>query len=348
MLSPHCRILLIIVAQQYLCRAQNNAQVPAVRGAASVLERRQFCQWPCKCRAKPQCAPGVSSVLDGCGCCKSCARQIGEACNERDICDPHKGMYCDFSRDQPRYEVGICAYMMAVGCDLNGKHYENGEAFQPSPLYKCTCIAGAIGCTPIFIQKPAGLLSPAGLQANTPAGLRGTKDPRKNQQDTTYRSMPAYRDPPLAWKKNCLVQSTPWSPCSRTCGMGISVRVSNDNGKCEMRKDRRLCLLRPCDKKALKSMKMPRGKTCRPKFQAKKAEKFNLSGCTSTKKLRPTYCGVCTDKRCCVPNKSRMITVDFKCKSGSNIKWKMQWVTSCVCQRKCNDPGDMFSELYLL
>ncbi|XP_041950572.1 cellular communication network factor 6 isoform X1 [Alosa sapidissima] len=348
MLSPHCRILLIVLAHQYLCRAQNHAQLPAVRGAGGAVERKQFCQWPCKCRAKPQCAPGVSSVLDGCGCCKSCARQIGEACNERDICDPHKGMYCDFSRDQPHYEVGICAYMMAVGCDLNGKHYENGQAFQPSPLYKCTCIAGAIGCTPVFIQKPTGLLGPASLQANAPAGLRSAQDPRKNQQDTIYRSMPAYRDPPLAWKKNCLVQSTPWSPCSRTCGMGISVRVSNDNGKCEMRKDRRLCLLRPCDKKALKSMKMPRGKTCRPKFQAKKAEKLHLSGCSSTKKLRPTYCGVCTDKRCCVPNKSRMLTVAFKCKSGTNVKWKMQWITSCVCQRKCGDPGDMFSELYLL
>lgn len=40
---------------------------------------------------------------------------------------------------------------MAVGCDLNGVHYENGEAFQPSSLYKCTCIAGAIGCTLAFI-----------------------------------------------------------------------------------------------------------------------------------------------------------------------------------------------------
>lgn len=93
---------------------------------------------------------------------------------------------------------------------------------------------------------------------------------------------------------------------------------------------------------------MPKGKTCRPKFQAKKAEKFTLSGCTSTKKLRPTYCGVCTDKRCCMPNKSRMVTVDFKCKSGSNVKWKMQWITSCVCQRQCSDPGDIFSELYLI
>lgn len=69
-------------------------------------------------------------------------------------------------------------------------------------------------------------------------------------------TLKAYRDPPLAWKKNCLVQTTPWSPCSRTCGIGISVRVNNDNSKCEMRKERRLCLLRPCDKNALKGLKV--------------------------------------------------------------------------------------------
>ncbi|KAM9339580.1 cellular communication network factor 6 [Symphorus nematophorus] len=345
MLSLLCRSLLLILAQQGFSRAQNNGQL-APRDGRAASERRQFCQWPCKCPARPHCAPGVSSVLDGCGCCKSCARQIGEPCNERDVCDPHKSMYCDFSADQPRYEVGVCAYLMAVGCDLNGVHYENGEAFQPSPLYKCTCIAGAIGCTPAFIQKPAGLLGPAPLMGSMPAGLRSGQSPKKHQQDTTYMS--AYRDPPLAWKKNCLIQTTPWSPCSKTCGLGISVRVNNDNSKCEMRKDRRLCLLRPCEKSVMKSVKVPKGKTCQPKFQAKKAEKLTLSGCTSTKKFKPMYCGVCTDKRCCVPNKSRMIKVNFKCKGGSNTQWKMQWITSCVCQRKCNDPGDMFSDLRLL
>ncbi|XP_038152422.1 cellular communication network factor 6 isoform X1 [Cyprinodon tularosa] len=340
-----CCVLLISV-QQHISDAQRNGQLPAARGGQAPAEKRQFCHWPCKCGERPYCAPGVSSVLDGCGCCKSCARQIGERCNERDVCDPHKGMYCDFSADKPRYEVGVCAYMMAVGCDLNGLHYENGETFQPSPLYKCTCIAGAIGCTPAFIQKPAGMLGPAPLMSNRPASLQSAPKPSKHQQETTY--MTAYRDPPLAWKKNCLVQTTPWSSCSKTCGLGISVRVSNDNGKCEMRKDRRLCLLRPCEKSLLRTVKVPKGKTCRPKFQAKKAEKLKLSGCTSTKKFKPTYCGVCTDKRCCVPNKSSMIKVKFTCKTGSSIQWKMQWITSCVCQRKCTDPGDMFSDLQLL
>ncbi|XP_069561886.1 cellular communication network factor 6 [Brachyistius frenatus] len=346
MLSLLCRSLLLILAQQCFSRAQNNGQLLGPGGGRAAAERRQLCQWPCKCRERPRCSPGVSSVLDGCGCCKSCARQIGQPCNERDVCDPHKGMYCDFSADQPRYEVGLCAYMMAVGCDLNGAHYENGEAFQPSPLYKCTCIAGAIGCTPAFIQKPAGLLGPAPLMGSMPAGLRSGQSPNKQQQDTTYMS--AYRDPPLAWKKNCLVQTTPWSPCSKTCGLGISARVNNDNSKCEMRKDRRLCLLRPCEKSVLRSVKVPKGKTCRPKFQAKKAEKLSLSGCTSTKKFKPTYCGLCNDKRCCVPNKSRMIKVNFTCKGGSGTQWKMQWISSCVCQRKCSDPGDMFSDLRLL
>lgn len=83
------------------------------------------------------------------------------------------------------------ADMMGVGCDLNGAHYDNGQAFQPNPLYKCTCIAGAIGCTPAFIQKPAGMLSPAVLQGNLPAGLKSPK----HQQDTTYRTMSGKCDP---------------------------------------------------------------------------------------------------------------------------------------------------------
>lgn len=77
---------------------------------------------------------------------------------------------------------------MAVGCDLNGVHYENGESFQPSPLYKCMCIAGAIGCSPAFLQKPAGLLGPAPMISNRPAGLRSNQPSKKHQQDTTYMS----------------------------------------------------------------------------------------------------------------------------------------------------------------
>ncbi|MBN3304349.1 WISP3 protein, partial [Amia calva] len=316
-------------------------------------ERRQVCHWPCSCRVKPPlCAPGVSLVKDGCDCCKICAKQVGEACNEADVCDPHKGMYCDYSSDKPRFEVGVCAYLMAVGCELNGVFYDNGQAFQPNPFYKCICVAGAFGCTPAFTQKPAALQGTA-ANGGGPSQLRGAKESRKHQQDTTYRAMPvfltviltAYRDHPLAMKKSCLFQTTPWSPCSRTCGMGISVRVTNNNSKCELRKDRRLCILRPCDTTILRNVKIAKGKTCQPKFQSKKSEKLVLSGCQSTQSYKPTYCGVCSDRRCCIPNKSTMITVQFHCGDGGDPAWKMLWITSCVCQKNCRDPGDIFSEL---
>lgn len=72
--------------------------------------RTQYCKWPCECPSvPPTCPPGVSLLMDGCDCCKTCAQQVGEVCNEADTCDYHKGLYCDYSSDKPRYEKGVCA-----------------------------------------------------------------------------------------------------------------------------------------------------------------------------------------------------------------------------------------------
>lgn len=72
--------------------------------------RTRYCKWPCECpEVPPKCPPGVSLLTDGCECCKACARQVGEVCNEADTCDFHKGLYCDYSSDKPRYEKGVCA-----------------------------------------------------------------------------------------------------------------------------------------------------------------------------------------------------------------------------------------------
>lgn len=48
-------------------------------------------------------------------------------------------------------------------------------------------------------------------------------------------------------RANCLVQTTEWSACSKTCGMGISTRVTNDNAFCRLEKQSRLCMVRPCE-----------------------------------------------------------------------------------------------------
>ncbi len=78
--------------------------------APEPYNRTQYCQWPCKCpKSPPTCPPGVSLIMDGCDCCRSCAKQVEEVCNEKENCDHHRGLYCDYSADKPRYEKGVCA-----------------------------------------------------------------------------------------------------------------------------------------------------------------------------------------------------------------------------------------------
>lgn len=57
----------------------------------------------------------------------------------------------------------------------------------------------------------------------------------------------AYEGEDEAWQKNCIVHTSPWSPCSKTCGLGISTRISNDNEQCRLLKESRLCNMRPCE-----------------------------------------------------------------------------------------------------
>ncbi|XP_010006693.1 PREDICTED: WNT1-inducible-signaling pathway protein 3 [Chaetura pelagica] len=237
----------------------------------------------------------------------------------------------------------LCQDLVAVGCELNGVYYRNGQSFQPHPLYQCLCVGGAIGCTPAFAPR-------AGALGRHKPGC-STCAPRQQQQQlqpASYRLLSAYRSPPVVLKNKCLVQVTRWSPCSRTCGLGISSRVTNDNRRCEMKREKRLCFIQPCLTNTLKVIKIPRGKTCQPTFQLPAAEKLFFSGCSSTRSYRLTFCGVCLDRRCCVPSEASTVTVQFECPQEGSFQWRMLWISSCVCQRACTAPGDTFSELRAL
>ncbi|XP_023419417.2 cellular communication network factor 6 isoform X1 [Cavia porcellus] len=188
--------LLCAELAQFCCRAQDPGQVDGTPaggpgGATEVLQRKQFCHWPCSCpHQKPSCPPGVSLVRDGCGCCKICAKQSGDICNEAELCDPHKGLYCDYSADRPRYETGVCAYLVAVGCEFNRVHYHNGQVFQPHPLFSCLCVSGVIGCTPLFRPRPAASHC-SGSQAGKKSDQSHCGLTQSQQQiSTSYRTMP--------------------------------------------------------------------------------------------------------------------------------------------------------------
>lgn len=76
----------------------------------------QECSHPCDCPAEsPLCPVGTSLVLDGCSCCKVCARQAGEPCSFLEPCDHHKDLYCDYGVLSDT-ETGICMgeYMGAM------------------------------------------------------------------------------------------------------------------------------------------------------------------------------------------------------------------------------------------
>lgn len=62
-----------------------------------------------------------------------------------------------------------------------------------------------------------------------------------------YRPEDTFGPDPTMLRANCLVQTTEWSACSKTCGMGISTRVTNDNALCRLEKQSRLCMVRPCE-----------------------------------------------------------------------------------------------------
>ncbi|CAI5769968.1 Hypothetical predicted protein [Podarcis lilfordi] len=98
---------------------------------------------------------------------------------------------------QPRGEPGegwlrmlqdISLDMIAVGCELNGVHYGNGHNFQPTPLYKCLCVNGAIGCTPVFISKPAPNEC-AAPKSRKKSGQSKCVSGQQEQQSTSYRLM---------------------------------------------------------------------------------------------------------------------------------------------------------------
>ncbi|MGH0181160.1 UNVERIFIED_CONTAM: hypothetical protein FKN15_006383 [Acipenser sinensis] len=345
-LQPWMLVILITVSIPQV-HSQNSTAMPPVTAVTEQFNRTQYCKWPCKCpKIPPRCSAGVSLVMDGCDCCKACARQVGEKCNEADTCDYHKGLYCDYSMDKPRYEIGVCAHMVGVGCEDNGVIYRNGQSFQPNCKYKCMCVNGAIGCVPVCRDSRPPLVwcqNPTRVKVPGKCCEQWICDESKKVRKTSPRHVSSDRDENEVWHKNCVSQTTPWSPCSKTCGTGLSMRVTNANDQCELVKERRLCNIRPCEVDITKHIKPE--KKCLNVYREDEPKNFTISGCVSKKTYRPKYCGVCTDNRCCIPYKSKTVEVQFECPNGSMFSWPVMWINACFCNLSCKNPNDIFADL---
>lgn len=75
------------------------------------------CPTECRCPGEPLvCPAGVSTVPDGCGCCKVCAAQLNQDCSPSRPCDHHKGLECNYGNDVIM-AVGICRGERRGMCD---------------------------------------------------------------------------------------------------------------------------------------------------------------------------------------------------------------------------------------
>ncbi|XP_072266803.1 CCN family member 3 [Pyxicephalus adspersus] len=288
----------------------------------------------------PRCAPNVPVVLDGCACCPVCARQDGESCSEVHPCQ--EGLFCDFNADL-RIDVGICMALESDKCVFNDMVYRNGESFQPSCKYHCTCQDGQISCVPrcnndLLLPSPE---CPNPIKVKVPGECceKWICDSKEEVAIGGF-AMAAYRPeatlgvgvPDMG--VNCITQTTEWSACSKTCGVGHSYRVSNRNNRCEMQKQIRLCMVRPCEDNRQGLVKKV-GKKCTKVTRSETPIRFEYKNCVSVQTYTPKFCGGCSDGRCCTPHSTRTAQVEFQCPRNKVMKKPMMFINTCVCHYNC-------------
>lgn len=96
--SPYLSALALFVLMLLSFKLGLDVSVPCL--TMQSVQVMAICPSTCECPAgHPVCPPGISTVPDGCGCCKVCAAQLNQDCSSMKPCDHHKGLECNYGND---------------------------------------------------------------------------------------------------------------------------------------------------------------------------------------------------------------------------------------------------------
>ncbi|KAK2821688.1 hypothetical protein Q7C36_021031 [Tachysurus vachellii] len=317
----------------------------------SVLARVtcQPCSGPCQCPfLTPICPRGVPLVLDRCHCCQICARQEGELCSETEVCDAQRGLECDYSASFP-HGPGECVRRSTLGCEYLGKRYEEGQSFKPSCTQLCNCVGGGVTCVPLCTedlntpncQHPRLVKVPGRCCREWVCD--GTENSNVLENTAGEQAVRSWQDtsvPSRVSRSYCIEQSTEWSVCSRSCGPGVSTRVSNRNSACQPETLTRLCVVRPCSPGLTsRDSGFQKPGVCESSYRSVVPVRFQHHGCYSAQSYRPLFCGTCSDGHRCSPEHTRTALVTFRCPQRHTAQHAVMMIKSCVCRHGCPHPN---------
>ncbi|XP_071526471.1 uncharacterized protein [Panulirus ornatus] len=276
---------------------------------------RAHCVYPCGCEGVPECPPGVRVIMDGCGCCWQCARQLGQPCDGAVVCDVARGLTCHYNSTAD--PTGTCQEVQPAKCTVNNRTYDHGQTFKLDCRTQCTCQNGTYACVSLCPSESI----PPSSQCHNPHLL--------TVPGQCCREWMCDTDPGKAvTPPRCERVSGRWSRCTQqTCGAGVSVRWSTDNAECQPMNETRLCQVRPCQEqrqqgsaainniqtaKPSRKHHIRRGHTCKATLRLSQSVRFRVGWCVSEHRYRPKQCAAC-DHHSCNVSASTTISVAFLC-----------------------------------
>nr|CAH8831864.1 unnamed protein product [Trichobilharzia regenti] len=284
--------------------------------------------------------------------------------------------------------TGICWKNNGRPCFINGTWIPHSGVHGDGCPHQCTCIDGITLChnlcSHIEAKRPPDELCNHIYNDGTTMRLQ-LMPPRQGECCKRWMCLRVpFSHPPgkgvyVNWKKesnytevkeihgshnqdknycNLVKQETsPWSVCSRQCGLGISWRWTTDNQYCQNTTDIRLCFWRPCEMNSSKknnsgnrqfspTLRFSRSGHLRflmlndssrtslsnapicsqlsiPSCLQQQLKNYSTDNVTSTicqliKPLKANFCNKSPPGHCCLPNRSKTKRLSFLCTTEKN------------------------------